>query len=114
MSGRVGALQSSLASVLKIKPLVKLDQGMLHVGERVRSRKAALERLVELATEQAAGRPVNLAVVHAEDLSGAEALLAEVQQCLDCRRTFVTHLAVSLVTNLGIGTLGIVLYPVAS
>jgi DegV family protein with EDD domain len=114
MSGRVGALQSSLASMLKIKPLVKLDQGMLHVAERVRSRKAALDRLVDMATEQAAGQPVNLAVVHAEDPNGAEGLLAEMQQRLECRRTFIAQLAASLVTNLGIGTLGIVLYPVAS
>lgn len=113
MSGRVGALQSSLASMLKIKPLIKLDQGMLHVAERVRSRKAALERLLQMAAEQAAGRPVNLAVVHAEDLAGAEEVLAAARTKLDCRRTFIAHLAPSLVTNLGIGTLGIVLYPAA-
>jgi DegV family protein with EDD domain len=111
MSGRVGALQSSLASMLKIKPLIKLDQGMLHVAERVRSRKTALERLMQMAIDRSAGRPVNLAVVHAEDLAGAEELLAEVQTRLDCRRTFIAHLAPSLVTNLGVGTLGIVLYP---
>jgi DegV family protein with EDD domain len=112
MSGRVGALQSSLASMLKIKPLIKLDQGMLHVAERVRTRKAALERLMQLAIEEADGRPVNLAIVHAEDQSGAEELLTNARQRLDCRRTFVARLAPSLVTNLGVGTLGIVLYPV--
>ena len=113
MSGRVGALQSSLASMLKIKPLIKLDQGALYVAERVRSRKSALERLAGMASEHAAGRSVNLAVVHAEDLAGAEEMLGIMRNQLDCRRTFVAHLAPSLVTNLGIGTLGIVLYPAA-
>jgi DegV family protein with EDD domain len=111
MSGRVGALQSSLASMLKIKPLIKLDKGMLNVAERVRSRKAALERLMQMAVDQANGRPVHLAVVHAEDQAGAEELLAEAQRRLDCQRTFIARLAPSLVTNLGIGTLGLVFYP---
>ncbi len=112
MSGRVGALQSSLASMLQIKPLIALNDGLLTVAERVRSRKAALSRLVELAVERAAGRPVNVAVVHAEDLAGGQALLSQAQQAMDCRRTFICRLATSLVTNLGIGTLGIVVYPV--
>jgi DegV family protein with EDD domain len=112
MSGRVGALQSSLASMLQIKPLIALDEGTLAVAERVRSRKAALSRLVELAVDWAAGRPVNVAVVHAEDLAGSQELLIQAQQAMDCRRTFICRLATSLVTNLGIGTLGIVVYPV--
>lgn len=112
MSGRVGALQSSLASILHIKPLIALNDGLLDVAERVRSRKAALSRLVEMAVERAAGRPVNMAVVHAEDPEGSQALLSQARQAMDCRHTFVARLATSLVTNLGVGTLGIVVYPV--
>lgn len=112
MSGRVGALQSSLASLLHIKPLVALDDGLLAVAERVRSRKAALNRLVAMATERAAGRPVNVAIIHAEDLAGAESLLAQAKEALDCRQTMICRLATSLVVHLGVGVLGIVLYPV--
>lgn len=114
MSGRVGALQSSLASLLQIKPLIALDDGLLAVAERVRSRRAALNRLVAVASEKAAGRLVNVAVVHAEDSAGAQELLRLAQQAMDCRRTFVCRLATSLVTNLGVGTLGIVVYPVGA
>lgn len=114
MSGRVGALQGALASVLKIKPLIVLDHGVLNVAERVRSRKAALARLMEMIEEQTKGQPINLAVIHAEDLAGAQELLASLQARLDCRRTFIARLATSLVTNLGIGTLGTVFYPIGS
>lgn len=114
MSGRVGALQSSLASILNIKPLIALNDGLLDVAERVRSRKAALTRLVQMAADRATGRPVNVAVVHAEDATGSQALLNQAQLAMDCRRTFIARLATSLVTNLGVGTLGIVVYPVGA
>ena len=63
-------------------------------------------------TREMGGRRVNLAVVHAEDQAGAEELLSQAQQAMDCHRTIVCRLATSLVTNLGTGTLGIVVYPV--
>lgn len=114
MSGRVGALQTAVVSMLQIKPLIKLHEGMLSVSERVRTRRAALARLVDMVVQEMGTRPVNLAIVHAEDLPTAQELLAQALARLDCRRTFVARLATSLVTNLGIGTLGIVAYPANS
>ncbi|MFZ2489333.1 MAG: DegV family protein [Anaerolineae bacterium] len=112
MSGRIGALQSSLASILQIKPLVVLTEGTLEIAERIRSRRMALDRLLELAVHHAAGRTMNLAIVHAEDVTGGQALLEQAQQVITCQRTMLCRLATSLVTHLGVGTLGIVLYPV--
>jgi DegV family protein with EDD domain len=111
MSGRVGALQSTLASFLQIKPIIVLNEGMLGLGERVRTRKAAMERLLDLAAGAVGDRPVNLAVVHAEAPAVAESLLAAAQARFDCRTAFITRLATSLVANLGPGTVGIVVYP---
>ncbi len=114
MSGRVGALQSALASVLQIKPLVRLDEGVLGVGERVRTRRLALARLLDLVAEEAGSGPMDLAIIHAEDPVAAEALMASARECFACRRTYLVDLAPSLVTNLGIGTIGIVACPVVA
>ena len=46
-SGRLTRFQSSLASVLQIKPLLKMNNGEFDM-ERVRTRKAALARVIEL------------------------------------------------------------------
>jgi DegV family protein with EDD domain len=46
-SGRLTRFQSSLASVLRIKPLLKMNDGEFDM-ERVRTRKAALARVIEL------------------------------------------------------------------
>lgn len=111
MSGRVGAIQSSLASLLQVKPIVVLNQGMLELGERVRTRRAAIERMLELTRASFGDQPLNVAVVHALAPDAAESFLAEARARFSCRRTFVARLATSLVANLGPGTLGIVAYP---
>lgn len=114
MSGRVGALQHTLASLLQVKPIIGLDEGLLEVKERMRTRQAALARLVELMKHQFAAIPLHVAVVHAEAPAAAQDLLARAQARLDCQRAFVAELATSLVANLGPGTLGLVAYPAAS
>jgi DegV family protein with EDD domain len=114
MSGRVGALQSALASMLQVKPIVKLRQGSLELAERVRTRRAAMSRLLDQAAEEFGQNPVNLAVVHAEALAAAAGLLDEAQVRLHCSQVFVARLAPSLVANLGPGTLGLVAYPASS
>ncbi|PIZ26140.1 MAG: DegV family protein, partial [Chloroflexi bacterium CG_4_10_14_0_8_um_filter_57_5] len=49
MSGRVGALSAALASLLNVKPIAVLKDGVVEMAEKVRTRKAAIERVVEMA-----------------------------------------------------------------
>lgn len=111
MSGRVGALQSTLAALLQVKPIIVLNEGALILGERVRTRKAAMDRLLDLAAAAMGDQPVNLAIVHAEAPAAAASLLAAAQASFHCHTVFTAHLATSLVANLGPGTLGVVVYP---
>jgi DegV family protein with EDD domain len=70
-SGRLTRFQSSLASVLRIKPLLKMNSGEFDM-ERVRTRKAALGRVIELLGEL--GPLETLTLVHTHALEEAEAL----------------------------------------
>jgi len=111
MSGRVGRLQSSLASLLDIKPIVILEEGLIDVRERVRSRRRAIERMFALLKERLGpGGPINLAAIHANDVEAGEALLVRAQTVFDCRLSFVADLTASLVVHFGPGTLGLVAY----
>jgi len=111
MSGRVGRLQSSLASLLDIKPIVILEDGLIEVGERVRSRGRAVQRMLALLKERLGpGGPVNLAAIHANDVEVGEAVLAKARDMFDCRLSFVADLTASLVVHFGPGTLGLVAY----
>lgn len=112
MSGRVGTLQAALASVLNVKPIAMLKDGTINMVEKVRTRHASLERLVEMMVEEFAGKPVDMTVVHSRDPESARALEAQVRQRFNIRELFVTDLSISVAANLGPGTVGLVIYPV--
>jgi DegV family protein with EDD domain len=110
-SGRVGALRSALASALNLKPIAMLRNGVVDMVDRVRTRKAAVERTLNLAKELVGDAPVHIGVVHARDEATAQALLEEAKKRFTVKDAFITDLAMSLVINFGPGTVGIVLYP---
>ncbi|MFZ5924370.1 MAG: DegV family protein, partial [Bacillota bacterium] len=63
-SGRIHKGQALIASLLSIKPLVSVKEGVVEVVDRVRTYQAALERLVELTRDAARDSRVRVSVVH--------------------------------------------------
>lgn len=112
MSGRVKTLQTALASVLNVKPIAVLRDGDLSMKERVRTRKAALDRVIEMAKEEFGDTPVILATVHARDPKSGEALLEEAKKRFNYKETMISDLAIAVAANLGPGTVGLVVYPI--
>jgi DegV family protein with EDD domain len=62
--GRIGRAQAFLGNVLNVKPVLEIRGGEIFPVERVRTRAAAVRRLVELA--ESAGPSEALAVVHGD------------------------------------------------
>ena len=112
MSGRVKTLQAALASLLNVKPIAILRNGDLNMAERVRTRKAALDRVIQIAKEEYGDKPVYLAVVHARDLKSGQGLLNEAKNHFNHKETMISELSISIAANLGPGTVGLILYPV--
>jgi DegV family protein with EDD domain len=111
MSGRISNLQGLLASLLNVKPIISLHDGMLAPSGRVRSRQVAIDRLIDHAIHAAANRPVKFAAIHGEAREEAEQLLARGKQALNCVDSFVDDIAVSLAVHFGPGVIGTVVYP---
>lgn len=70
-SGRLTRFQSALGSVLRVKPLLKMHDSNIDM-ERVRTRKKAIERVIELTREL--GPLEELTLVHTHAPEEAEAL----------------------------------------
>ncbi len=112
MSGRVKTLQAALASVLNVKPIAILRDGELKMAERVRTRKASLDRVIEIAKEEFGDKPVYLGIVHARDLKSGQGLLEQAKTQFNHKEIMISELSISIAANLGPGTVGLILYPV--
>ena len=112
MSGRVGTLSAALASMLNVKPIAVLRNGLVDMVEKVRTRKVALDRVIEMAVEEYGNQPIYLGILHARDIVSGNALLVDAKKRLNCKETILTDLSISLAANFGPGTVGLVLYPV--
>jgi DegV family protein with EDD domain len=110
-SGRVGALSASLASVLNLKPIALLKDGLIETVDKVRTRKTALARVIALGKELVGDKPVHLGIVHARDIESGKSLMDEAQKHFNVKSAEMTDLSISLAINFGPGTVGLVLYP---
>lgn len=111
MSGRVGTLKAALASVLNVKPIAVLKDGVVNMTDKARTRKASLEKVLELGRIAFGDTPVHLGVVHARDLASGQALLEQAKKEFNFKSFELADLSVSLAVNFGPGTVGLVLYP---
>jgi DegV family protein with EDD domain len=113
MSGRVGAMQAALASLMNVKPIAVLKDGVLNIAEKVRTRKASIARIITMAENDFGKTPVYLGVLQANDRPAGEALLEQAARHFNVvGEPVLTDLSISVAANLGPGTVGLVLYPV--
>jgi len=112
MSGRVGKLQGALASLLNVKPIIILKDGMLEASENVRTRGKALERMLTLAEAAVGDTPIRMGVIHARAPEEGQVLLSMVTARLNCEAIMVEDLVPSLAVHGGPGVLGLAFHKV--
>ena len=105
-SGRLTRFQWALASVLQIKPLLKMNHGDYDM-ERVRTRKAALARVVELLEEL--GPLEELALVHTHAPEEAEALARQAGHLIPGGKASLSAEVTPVIgTHIGPGAVGFI------
>ncbi len=111
MSGRVGHVAAGFGNLLNIKPVLTLRNGKLELLERVRTRSKSLARVVELAAEAAAGRPIaRMAVLHVNVLAEAQEFKAQLRAALPCpEEILIAEMTPGLSVHTGAGLLGVAL-----
>lgn len=109
--GRIGGASALLGSALDLKPILYLsEEGKIEALEKVRTKKKALKRLVELAIEKAGGKPAHVGILHANDVEGAEALKNEIAKQIECIEIALHPISPVIGTHAGPGTLGVVVH----
>ena len=112
--GRIGGASRYFGAALSIKPILYLnDQGKIDSLEKVRTKKKAIEKLIELTAEKAAGNPVHVGIMHANALEEAKYIQKQLMSQLECRESELYEISPVIGTHVGPGTLGIGVYPEA-
>ena len=103
-SGRVNSLVASVGGLLRIKPVIRVDQGEIESIGRLRTWSRAEQRLRELTRAEA---PLDrLAVLHIANRAGAERFLDSIQDIAPSD-TLVIETTPTLGTHIGPGSIGV-------
>lgn len=103
--GRITKAAQIVGSALKLRPLLRVDEGQIVPFERTRTRGKAIQALVDFA--KSVGGAEELAVMHnttPDDAAKLAGMLAEITPDRDIR---ITTLGPVLSTHLGPGAMGI-------
>jgi len=113
MGGRIGRAKHLMASLLRIKPLIGMEDGVIVALGQARSRVKAYEKMIDM-TEEAAGRlgKVKIAYVHAAAREEAEKIKRLAEERLTCVESLFAELSPALGVHTGPGTAGICYFPV--
>ena len=109
--GRIGGASKLLGGALNIKPILYLTkEGKIDSLEKVRTKKKALERMIDLAVEKAAGKKAYVGVIHAQALNDAKEIKDILAKRLDCAESGIYDISPVIGTHTGPGALGIAIH----
>ena len=109
--GRLNAAEYLIGSMLKIKPIIYFNDKVLEPFEKVRTKKKAIERILQLLHQDAkAGAPIQLSVVHANVEEEANELLEMIQKEYPNVEGNISDFGPVIGAHTGPGTLGMVWY----
>jgi DegV family protein with EDD domain len=112
MGGRIGKAKHLVGSLLNIKPLIGMQDGVIVALGTARSRLKAYRRMVELMQQRVGeGARIKVAFTHVAALEQLERLQALVTARFECIETIVTELSPALVVHTGPGTVGVSFIP---
>jgi DegV family protein with EDD domain len=113
MGGRIGKAKHLVGSLLNIKPLIGMEDGVIVPLGQARSRIKAYQMMVDMV-EAAVGKlgKIKIAYVHAAAQEEAEKLKKMFEERLTCVESLIAELSPVLGVHTGPGTAGICYFPV--
>lgn len=110
MGGRIGRAKHLVGNLLRIKPLISMDDGVIVALGQARSRCKAYERMVEIMEEMSdQSTEFKVAITHAAASDEAEKLRAmmEERERVRCQELLIAELSPALGVHTGPGTVGV-------
>lgn len=109
MSGRVGHLTAEMANIFNIKPILTIKDGKLDLLEKVRTRKKAWSRVLELtASGLGSGEIENIYIFHVAAKQEAQEFEKLLQETIPCPEVIhIAEFTPGLSVHTGAGLVGV-------
>jgi DegV family protein with EDD domain len=109
--GRIGAAAALVGTALQMKPILMLEDGVVEVKERIRTKSKAVAHLQELAMQETAGKSCRyLGILHAAAADEARQLEADLISQLKPAETTMVEIGPVIATHTGPGVVGVTFY----
>lgn len=113
MGGRIGRAKHLIGSLLNIKPLIGMEDGVIVALGQARSRRQAYQLMVDQVIKVAGeGGKIKIAYVHAAAWDEVQKIRELIEARLEVVEWFFAELSPALGVHTGPGTAGICFYPV--
>lgn len=113
MGGRIGKAQHMVGSLLSIKPIVGMVEGVIVPLGTARGRQKAYEKMADIMEKAiGAGAKIKIAYAHAGAQQEVEKIKAIIESRFTCLETLIAELSPALAVHTGPGTAGLCYFPV--
>jgi DegV family protein with EDD domain len=110
-SGRVPQAAAMVNNILNIKPVFTLNHTDAHTVALPRSMKSATKRMLKLMKPMVRkGRPLHVAVMHADAMEQAASFKNRIEAEFDCEEIFITEFTPVMGVHTGPGLIGVAFY----
>lgn len=111
--GRIGKAAAILGNLLNIKPILSVDQeGVIYAVDKVRGRKKAMARVIELFVNDFAGvKDINVAVCDCVNPEVSEEILELLRQHFTLHEVVRNSIGAVVGTHVGPGTVATFIWP---
>jgi DegV family protein with EDD domain len=106
-SGRLSSVQGMMGTLLNVKPMLMVDDGLLKPFGRERGRKSAKAALLATTRGRVGDRPVRVAIAHTNVLPEAQAFEPDVRAALNVRELIIIELGPVLAALAGPGVMAL-------
>lgn len=114
MGGRIGLAQSLVGTLLNIKPLIGMKDGVIVALGKARSRLQAYTDMADYVADAVGRGKARVAYVHAGAVEEVDKLKKMVEERVNVVESLVAELSPALAVHTGPGTAGLCFYSVES
>ncbi len=94
MGGRIGRARHLVGTLLDIKPIISMQEGIIVSVGQTRSIAQALARIVELMAERGVAEgPIKVGITHGDAPERAREMLQAVTQSYDCCQVLTSQIS---------------------